>query len=129
MFLKRLILSFMLRSAHKLLRSEAKVLTVFLMLGVCTLVYGAKGEGESKNKKGYVLKVNGFDVKNNYLSPFALMQQGATYKGTLNSMQGGRTGNSEQHSIITYQKGNTIYIYPVQSKSLIQKFKTPSRDN
>lgn len=31
------------------------------------------------------------------------------------------------HSLMTYQKGNTIYIYPYRQPLLLTKFKTPER--
>ena len=101
---------------------------VVLLLSVSSFVFASKG-GDDKGKKGYVLKFNGFEVKKTYLTPLSLIQQGATYKGTVSPMQtpNGQPGTS--HSIITYQKGNTIYIYPIQQKGMMQKFKTPEREN
>jgi hypothetical protein len=101
-------------------------LAVVLLLSLTSVVFAAKG-GDDKGKKGYVLKFNGFEIKKTYLTPLTLIQQGATYKGTISPMQtpNGQPGTS--HSIITYQKGNTIYIYPLQQKGMIQKFKTPEK--
>jgi len=101
-------------------------IAIVLLLSVSSFVFASKG-GDEKGKKGYVLKFNGFEVKKAYLTPLSLIQQGATYKGTISPMQtpNGQPGSS--HSIITYQKGNTIYIYPLQQKGMIQKFKTPEK--
>lgn len=100
----------------------------FGLLGCFLLLHGAyasKGGGDDKNKKGVILKVNGFEVKKSYMTPKSLMNGGATYKGTFSPMQvkPGATSNS----LITYEKGNTIFIYPVQQKNLIHKFKTPTK--
>lgn len=100
--------------------------TVVLLISVSSFVYAAKG-GDDKGKKGYVLKFNGFDVKKTYLTPLSLIQQGAVYRGTISPMQvtPGQPGTT--HSIVTFQKGNTVYIYPVQQKGMLKKFKTPER--
>jgi hypothetical protein len=103
-------------------------LAIVLLLSVSTLVFAAKG-GDDKGKKGYVLKFNGFEVKKTYLTPLSLIQQGATYKGTISPMQTTNGQPAASHSIITYQKGNTIYIYPLQHKGMMQKFKTPEKEN
>ncbi len=99
-------------------------IAIVLFFSGPSFVFASKG-GDDKGKKGYVLKFNGFEVKKTYLTPLSLIQQGAIYKGTLSPMQmpNGQPGSS--HSIITYQKGNTIYIYPIQQKGMIKKFKTP----
>jgi hypothetical protein len=55
------------------------------------------------------------------------MRQGATYKGTISPMQLPNT-SGDGHSIITYHKGNTIYIYPIKQKGIIHRFKTPSKN-
>lgn len=103
------------------------VVLVLAFSSKCALA--SKGDSDDKDKKGYVLKVNGFAVKKSYTTPLSLMRQGATYKGTISPMQIPNTNaNGNGHSIITYKKGNTIYIYPVQQKGIIHKFKTPSKN-
>jgi hypothetical protein len=89
--------------------------------------WASKGGGDDKNKKGVVLKVNGFEIKKTYMTPLSLMNSGATYKGTLSPMQT-RQGSTSS-SLITYQKGNTIFIYPIEQKSLFHKFKTPAKED
>lgn len=103
------------------------VLVVVLSFSFYSLA--SKGGGDEKEKKGYVLKFNGFEVKKQYMNPFSLMS-GATYKGTYDFKSQGKENNSvkDNHSIITYKKGNTIYILPVKSKGVFGKFKTPSKD-
>lgn len=98
------------------------LLCCFLLLQAA---YASKGGGDDKNKKGVILKVNGFEVKKSYMTPKSLMNSGATYKGTFSPMQvnPGATSNS----LITYEKGNTIFIYPVRQNNLIHKFKTPNK--
>jgi hypothetical protein len=103
-------------------------LAIVLLISVTSIVHAAKG-GDEKGKKGYVLKFNGFDVKRTYLTPLSLIQQGATYKGTISPMQTPAGQPGSPHSIVTFQKGNTIYIYPVQKGGMMKRFKTPERAN
>ena len=112
---------------HKLKGLNPIWMAVVMLVCVSSFVFAAKGDGDDKGKKGYVLKFNGFEAKKTYLSTWSLMQQGATYKGAISPMQTPNSKQNTQHSIITYQKGNTIFIYPLQQKGLIHKFKTPSR--
>lgn len=112
---------------NKLTLCKAHCLIGFLLMGLSTMVIASKG-GEEKEKKGYVLKVNGFEVKKTYLSPFTLMQQGASFRGVTAPLQG-PTCKPAQQSIMTFQKGNTIYIYPIAPKGFLQKFKTPQKQN
>lgn len=111
---------------HKLSHLMSCGLAVVLLV-IVSSVFAAKGGGDNKEKKGYILKVNGFEVKNTYLSPFSLMQQGATFKGNISPMQLSNASNNANRAIITYEKGNTIYIYPIQQKGIIHKMQTPSR--
>ena len=103
-------------------------LTMVLVVGISTIVVASKGGGEDKEKKGYVLKFNGFEVKKNYVTPFSLMQQGAVYRGirTPNQSSGQHASNQ---SVITFQKGNTIYLYPIQPQCFIHKLKVPTPVN
>lgn len=103
-------------------------LTIVMVVCVLSFVLASKGGGGTGEKKGYVLKFNGFEVRNTYLTPFALMQQGATYRGMSTPIQSQGSKNSG-HSIITFQKGNTIYLYPVQPKGFIHKLKLPAPVN
>lgn len=112
---------------QKLMKCNHTWLLLIVLVCASNFLYASKGEGDGKDKKGYILRFNGFEVKKTYLSPLSLMQQGAAYKGTLSPMQVPNSTQNAQHSIITYQKGNTIYIYPMQQKSFIQKFKTPEK--
>ncbi|MCU0374992.1 MAG: hypothetical protein MUF24_06765 [Chitinophagaceae bacterium] len=101
--------------------------SILLLLAVFVLqqAKASKGGGDDKNKKGVVLKVNGFEVKKTYMTPLSLMNSGATYKGTFSPMQTRPGGTSS--SLITYEKGNTIFIYPVQQNTLLHKFKAPNK--
>ncbi|MCU0388983.1 MAG: hypothetical protein MUE71_10290 [Chitinophagaceae bacterium] len=112
---------------NKLIGSGLYCLALVFLLGFSTVVLASKG-GDEKEKKGYVLKFNGFEVKKAYITPFSLMQQGAVYRGmsTPSSPSGSK---SSTPSILTFQKGNTIYLYPVQQQSFIHKLKVPAPVN
>jgi hypothetical protein len=118
----------MIAVKHKTFLKVRTVLAVVFITIVSSL-FAAKGGGEGKDKKGYVLKVNGFEVKATYLSPFSLMKQGATLKGNVSPMQTTSSQNPNNRAIVTYERGNTIYIQPVQQKGFIYKFKTPTNPN
>lgn len=110
------------------LGGKAILMACLFILPVSMHLSASKGGGEDKTKKGVVLKVKGFELKKTYMTPRSLMNIGATYKGTLN--QNGVPGESKvinTPSIVTYERGNTIFIYPLQQKSLLQKFKLPSK--
>jgi hypothetical protein len=112
---------------HKLQCAISLGFVVLVLAFSSNCALASKGDTDDKDKKGYVLKVNGFEVKKSYTTPLSLMPQGATYKGTVSPMQiPNASGNG--HSIITYKKGNTIYIYPIQQKGIIHRFKTPSKN-
>lgn len=84
-------------------------------------LHAAKSGG--KEKKGVVLRFQGFDVKNSFQSHFSLLP-GINYHGSFNNV----LVTPEQatiQSIITYQRGNSTFIYPYQHKVSVPKFKTP----
>lgn len=118
----------MITIKHKTILKVRMALAV-VFLTIVSSLFAAKGGGEGKEKKGYVLKVNGFEVKATYLSPFSLMKQGATLKGNVSPMQTTTSQPANNRAIVTYERGNTIYIQPVQQKSFIYRFKTPSNPN
>ena len=98
-----------------------------LLTGLVTLfvaqveLYAAKGE--AKTKKGVVLKFNGFELKGNSNLQFTL-KPGLLYKGSFNNIEKAPQQTTLQ-SIITYQKGNTVFIVPYKHKVILPKFKTP----
>lgn len=87
-------------------------------------------KGELKNKKGVVLKFNGFNLKSN--NSFSLFSKlGFLYKGSfLNNSTTEKTPqvpqNAHLNSIITLQKGNATFIYPYRYKVSVPLFKTPT---
>lgn len=111
-----------------------KFAITFLVLAVAgSSSLASKGGNDEKQRKGVVLKVNGIELKKSYLSPLSLVNNGATYKGTLMSSTPPHMPTTpgapvvKSSSIITFQKGNTIFIYPIRQPSLVERFKTPSK--
>jgi hypothetical protein len=96
---------------------------MLLSVAIFAQVYLHAAKGGAKEKKGYVLRFKGFDVKNAFQSHFTL-QPGFNYHGSFNNVLKTQQQTSIQ-SIITYQKGNATFIYPYQHKISVPKFKTP----
>jgi hypothetical protein len=111
----------MCRIFHKILLKGSFIGVVSLMLLVHVELYAAKGE--AKEKKGVVLKFTGFELRSLNASSFAL-KPGLIYKGSFNNILKS-PDETTIHSIITYQKGNTTFIYPYKHKVNVPKFKTP----
>jgi len=96
------------------------LLGVVLMVSVS--LFAAKGD--SKTKKGVVLKFSGFDLK--AINNFSLFSKpGFLYKGSFSNMEKAPQ-NTYMNSVITFQRGNTTFIYPYQYKVTVPKFKTPA---
>ncbi|MCC6761655.1 hypothetical protein [Phnomibacter sp. MR] len=109
----------------KLNITSSFALSAVLLLGmaVCCQFHLYAAKGGSKEKKGYVLKFKTFDTKTNFQRQFTL-QPGVQYKGSFNQVIKTPQSTTLQ-SIITYQRGNTTFIYPYQHKVSVPKFKTP----
>jgi len=85
-------------------------------------LYAAKGD--SKIKKGVVLKFSGFDLKGiNNFSLFA--RPGLLYRGSFTNVEKAPQATS-LNSVVTFQKGNTTFIYPYKYKVKVPIFKTPA---
>lgn len=112
---------------------KCSIFVMVLVVLVSQSLLASKGGNDEKQRKGVVLKVNGIELKKSYLSPLSLVNNGATYKGTLQSSLPPHMPTApgapviQPGSIITYQKGNTIYIYPVRQPSLLERFRKPGK--
>jgi hypothetical protein len=78
-------------------------------------------KGDSKTKKGIVLKFSGFDLKG-IGSSFLTFRPSIVLKS--NTLEKAPQQTSLQ-SVLTYQQGNTIFILPYKHKVILPKFKTP----
>jgi hypothetical protein len=105
-----------------------KVFTKSVLLTATALLLFAQVElfaakGDVKVKKGVVLKFSGFELKG-MSNAFFTLKPGFVYKGSFNNIEKAPQQTTLQ-SIITYQKGNTTFIYPYKHKVVLPKFKTP----
>ena len=100
--------------------------TVIFMVCILSSLHLFAAKGDSKAKKGYVLKFNGFELKTLNNSALSL-RLGSVYRGSFNSIEKGAQQINFQ-SLITYQKGNTTFIYPYKHSIRIPQFKTPERE-
>ena len=111
-------------STHKQILQKGVLFALVMgMLCVNITVFAAKGG--IKSKKGYVLRFNGFDAHNMY-QPYFLTAPGIRYKGSFNQVDRGQQ-QTTINSIITFQKGNTIFIYPYKHNVKVPYFKTPQK--
>lgn len=107
-----------------MLKTAALTIAGVLLLANITL-YAAKGG--SKEKKGYVLKFNGFDIRSSFQNNLQ-NTPGLMYKGSFNDVN--RTQQPTTiNSIIKFQKGNTIFIYPYHQQVKVPRFKTPQKQD
>lgn len=92
-----------------------------LLLNVPMDTYAAKGD--SKEEKSKKLDVSGFKatVQNLKIHSTMSSRSGWTYKGSSPSVN----SPMRNSSIVTFKKGNTIYLYPVKLQNKFPKFKTP----
>ncbi len=99
-----------------------KITAIASVLFASITVYAAKGD--TKAKKGVVLKFSGFDLRanNNYL---LLSKPGFLYNGNFLSTDKAPQ-NAYVNSVITIQRGNTTFIYPYKIKTSVPFFKTPA---
>ena len=102
---------------HKMISKSLLMTGLALMLFAQVQVHAAKGD--SKAKKSFTLKFNGFDLKGINNSTFFTLKPTLVYKGNFNS-----TPQTPQQSVITFQKGNTTVIVPFK-KPILPKFKAP----
>ena len=97
----------------KLRKLMRKTLVSTLLLAVVGLTFASKGGGGEKNKKEVSLKTNFTPIRTT--SGFTL-KAGPSFTGNylLNSQ---RTSNYVSfNTLITYQKGNSIYVMPYHYK-------------
>src|SRR5437870_770697 len=111
-------------SYNYMFKSASATLLLCGMLTVSANCYAAKGD--TKNKKGVVLKFSGFNLKGN--NSFNLFSKyGFLYSGSFSNLEKASQSDSTYlHSVVTLQKGNTTFIYPYKYRVRVSLFKTPS---
>ena len=101
----------------------SKIPKIVLLLAVFTgIVYTSSADkGLGKNKKRVSLNISTVGTVSKSLS-FNL-KSGLKYRGSLLNRVESSKNNISYNSLITYQKGNTIYIVPFKQKMLIPEVK------
>lgn len=91
---------------------------IFLVCGVCLFAFADRGGFVKKNKTHLNISTSG-NLKNSITFN---LKSGLSYRGSalLNRQQIGNSIISDE--IISYRKGNTIYILPYKQKILIPEY-------
>ena len=98
-----------------------RLATVAILLAVSIQIYAAKGD--TKTKKGVVLKFSGFELKGfNNLSFFS--KTGFLLKGNFTNVDKAPQ-NTNVNSFVMLQHGNTTYIYPYKHNVSVPFYKRP----
>ena len=109
---------------YKTVLTALRLVLVGAVLFASVNLYGAKGD--SKIKKGVVLKFSGFDLKT--ASNFSLFSKaGFLYRGNFSAPNTEKAPQTTtMTSVVTFQQGNTTFIYPYKYKVKVPIFKTPA---
>lgn len=97
----------------------SRIISVILLVcGVCLFTFADRGGFVKKNKTYLNIKTSG-NLKNSIAFN---LKSGLTYKGStfLNKQQIGN--NIITDAIVSYKKGNTVYILPYKQKITIQEY-------
>jgi hypothetical protein len=97
----------------------SKIISVVLLVcGVCLYAFADRGGFVKKNKTHLNINTNG-NLKNSIAFN---LKSGLTYRGS-SSLGQEHIGNSViTESLISYKKGNTVYILPYKQKILIPEY-------
>jgi len=91
-----------------------KSLAMVVLFGMAAVAFADRGVGK-KNKSKVLLNISTPSTLRNSIA--ANLKTGLMYKGSLLSSQLSVGNNSiMNNSIVTYQKGNTVYIIPYKRK-------------
>jgi hypothetical protein len=103
----------MLRSIHtRIARHTLKIVVATLFLGFAGFAIASMG-GEKRNKKSTSLTADFVPIRTT--SGFTL-KAGPAYKGSITLNQEKSNGYINFNSLVTYQKGNTTYIMPLNHR-------------
>jgi hypothetical protein len=98
-------------------RSSKISLFIFLLTGTALVAFADRGISRKAKSKAQVNINTNAGFKNNFtLNPHS----GLKYKTTISNNNCAQDVNchTEQNNLVTYQKGNTVYILPVKHKIL-----------
>jgi hypothetical protein len=98
-----------------------KTFAIALLFSMTSVAFADKGAGK-KNKNKFLLNIN---TNNNSLrNSIALnLKSGLKYKGSLLTSQQNSGNSLISSSVVTYQKGNTVYILPYKNKIIMPDYK------
>ena len=103
----------MFTSIHtRISKHTRKLVVATLFLGIAGLAFASMG-GEKRNKKTTPVRTEFVPIKTT--SGFTL-KAGAAYKGSMVMNQEKVNGQLRFNSLVTFQRGNTTYIVPVNHR-------------
>jgi hypothetical protein len=110
-----------------------RLLGVFILAGwtLCASASYFTGGNKGKDARKDATAMFPFsNLKNKntlQLSLKAGLQFGLQFSGDYNNFSSQVPGSVVVHSLMTYQKGNTVFVFPYKQSLLLSKFKTPER--
>lgn len=97
-----------------------KILLLGILTGTMLISFADRGIGK-KSKSKVILNINTNNAIKNSIS--VNLKAGLKYKGSLLSNTQFQNNSISFTEIITYQKGNSIYIIPYKQKILVPEIK------
>lgn len=87
---------------------------------IVLLSYADRGVSK-KGKTKVTLNIN---TNKNFTSALSFnLRTGLKYKGSLLTSSSNKTNSIVQNSVITYQKGNTVYVIPYKQKIIVPEIR------
>ncbi|ULQ54556.1 hypothetical protein [Flavihumibacter fluvii] len=103
----------MIKSIHtRISRHSLKLVVATLFLGIAGLAFASMG-GEKRNKKSGSVRSEFVPIKT---SAGFTLKTGSSYKGSMILNQEKSNGQIRFNSLVTFQKGNTTYILPLNHR-------------
>lgn len=113
-----------------------KIIPILLLAGsalYASATYHFSGSGGDKKKEDHKAVPTPFTFSNLksaadlQLTFKNLLQPTFQFKGDFTAPQQGNKSMLPDHSLMTYQQGNTIYIFPYKQPTFLTHFKAPER--
>lgn len=93
-----------------------KTLAIFLLLCIGNVAFADRGVGK-KNKSKFILNISTPSTLRNSIA--MNLKTGLSFKGSLLCSQESNNNTLINSSLLTYQKGNTVYIIPYKRKIVV----------
>ena len=97
-----------------------KILLLGILTGTMLVSFADRGIGK-KSKSKIILNINTNNAFKNSIS--VNLKAGLKYKGSLLSNTQFQNNSISFTEIVTYQKGNSIYILPIKQKIIVPEIK------